>query len=138
MTRAPTLFRAGRLTQLTRDDTWVQDQVEARRLTAEQARHHPFGHLLTQCLGLDEEPIPQVLSGTAEPGDTYLLCTDGLVGMISDGELAAILSEQLDVGPSADEAEDDLKPVRALVQAANGVGGRDNITAALVRIGQLG
>lgn len=121
-------FRGGELVQLTRDDTWVQERIEAQQLTPEEGRHHPFGHLLTQCLGLDEPPVPHILDGDVEPGDAYLLCTDGLVGMLDDEQLTAILADHLARNGSAgDEA-----PVRALLDAANEAGGHDNITAALV------
>ena len=125
------LFRDGGLTQLTRDDTWVQERIEADQLTPEQARQHPFGHLLTQCLGLEEPPVPHILDGSIQAGDAYLLCTDGLVGMLDDYELERILSEQLSAnGP----ASDDPAPVQALLDAGNEAGGHDNITAAIIRI----
>ena len=125
------LFRGGELTQLTRDDTWVQERVDADQLTPEQARNHPFGHLLTQCLGLEEPPIPHIIDGSVAAGDTYLLCTDGLVGMLADGELRRILNDQLAGNGVSDPAD---APVRALLDAANAAGGYDNITAALVRV----
>lgn len=123
------LFRDGRLTQLTRDDTWVQERVEASQLTPAQARRHPFGHLLTQCLGLDDPPIPHIRGGEIEEGDAYLLCTDGLVGMLEDEEMERILAGHLG---SNGEPHDEEAPVRALLEAANEAGGHDNITAALV------
>ena len=49
-------LRDGELLQLTRDDTWVQERVDAEEFTPEQAKGHPFGHILTQCVGLEEEP----------------------------------------------------------------------------------
>lgn len=126
------LFRGGKLSQLTRDDTWVQERVDAAQLTPEQARNHPFGHLLTQCLGLEEPPVPHITDGAVAAGDTYLLCTDGLVGMLDDGELERILREQTHGNGVGDAAE---APVRALLDAANAAGGYDNITAAIVRVG---
>jgi PPM family protein phosphatase len=127
------LYRCGKLTQLTRDDTWVQDQVDNERITIEAARKHPYSHLLTQCLGLEEPPIPQILDGRVEVGDTYLLCSDGLVGMLEDFEVERILEKELsangDAGPDAPSSA-----VKALVDAANSGGGYDNITAALIRI----
>lgn len=125
------LFREGKLEQLTRDDTWVQDRVEAEQLTPEQARRHPFGHLLTQCLGLEAPPTPHILEGSIRAGDTYLLCTDGLVGMLEDDELERILSEQFSSNGTRSE---DPAPVQALLDAANEAGGHDNITVAIVRI----
>jgi len=124
------LFRNGRLVQLTRDDTWVQERLDAEQLTPEQARNHPFAHLLTQCLGLPDPPVPHILDGQVEADDVYLLCTDGLVGMLADEELASILSEYV-AGNGSASAEVSL---RALLDAANQAGGYDNITAALVRI----
>lgn len=126
------LYRDGKLTQLTRDDTWVQERLDADQLTPEQARNHPFGHLLTQCVGLEEPPIPHITDGPVAEGDTYLLCTDGLVGMLDDGDLERILSEQARGNGFAGGAE---AGVQALLDAANAAGGYDNITAAIVRIG---
>jgi PPM family protein phosphatase len=125
-------FRGGRLTQLTRDDTWVQERVEAQMLTVEQARRHPFAHLLTQCLGLDEAPAPHILQGSVEVGDAYLLCTDGLVGMVEDEQLEQILVRELGENGRGEAGEGALQ---ALLDAANEAGGYDNITAVLLTIG---
>jgi PPM family protein phosphatase len=128
------LFREGRLSRLTRDDTWVQERVDANVLSAEQARRHPFAHLLTQCLGLEETPTPHIVHGSVEVGDVYLLCTDGLVGMVEDAELEAILVREL--GSNGGPVHDDGTPaLQALLDAANEAGGYDNITAVLMRIG---
>jgi protein phosphatase len=126
------LFRDGKLTQLTRDDTWVQERVDAQILTAEQARRHPFAHLLTQCLGLEDTPTPHILHGSVQIGDAYLLCTDGLVGMVEDGDLEDILARELGKNGAA-EGEPALQ---ALLDAANAAGGHDNITAVLMSIGE--
>ena len=125
-------FRGGKLTQLTRDDTWVQERVDAQMLTEEQARRHPFAHLLTQCRGLDETPTPHILQGSVQVGDAFLLCTDGLVGMVEDEELEQILLRELGEngdGPAGEPA------LQALLDAANAAGGHDNITAVLLTIG---
>lgn len=108
--------------QLTRDDTWVQQQIDNDIMNPEQARRSAYAHLLTQCIGLEDIPTPQVLMGVGEPGDRYLLCTDGLVGMLSDDEIRDALKE--DAEPDAVLAK--------LVDAANEAGGHDNITAALL------
>jgi protein phosphatase len=123
-------YRAGELTRLTKDDTWVQERIDARQLTPEQARRHPFAHLLTQCLGLEDAPKPRVTQGSVEPGDVYLLCTDGLVGMIEEARLAEILGEKF--RPSSKTSGEET--LRALIDAANNAGGFDNITAVLVTI----
>ncbi len=126
--------RDGRLEQLTRDDTWVQQQIDRGTMLPSAARLSPYAHLLTQCLGLEDAPEPQVMSGRGNPGDIYLLCTDGLVGMLDDDAMSALLSEHLskDGGPAG---ESDEAAIEALLAAANDAGGHDNITAALVRIG---
>ena len=127
-------FRAGELTRLTRDDTWVQERIDAKQLTLEQARRHPFAHLLTQCLGLEDTPMPRITEGTVQVGDAYLLCSDGLVGMIDDTQLAEILSEKL--GRNCAGA---IEPtLEALIRAANTAGGYDNITAVLITISAAG
>ena len=127
-------FRDGKLTQLTRDDTWVQERVEANVLTLEQARRHPFSHLLTQCLGLEDAPTPHIVHGSVEIGDAYLLCTDGLVGMVDDPELEQILAHELGKNGASAPGEAAL---RALLDAANEAGGYDNITAVLLTIGKV-
>ena len=125
-------LRAGKLVQLTRDDTWVQERVDANELTPEQARDHPYGHILTQCVGLEEPPAPHVHDGTAEAGDVYLLCSDGLVGMLEDEDIVLILREQLGGAPHPEVLE---LAAQALVAAANEAGGYDNVTVALVLVG---
>lgn len=125
-------LRKGALDVLTRDDTWVQTQVDAARLTPEQARRHPFGHVLTQCVGLEEEPYAHVLTGAAAAGDAYLLCSDGLVGMMEDADIADTLIATLggagDAGSRAEAAG------RALVDEANERGGYDNVTVVIVLV----
>jgi PPM family protein phosphatase len=125
-------FRDGKLEQLTRDDTWVQERVEKGDIAPEAVRKHPFGHLLTQCLGLADPPTPQIIHGRVEVGDLYLLCSDGLVGMLEDGEIESILS----ASGSEEGATETGSRVQRLIDAANAEGGHDNITAALVRIDQ--
>jgi protein phosphatase len=129
------LYRNGVLTQLTRDDTWVQERVEAKQITEEQARRHPFAHLLTQCLGLEDTPVPHITHGSVEVGDLYLLCTDGLVGMLEDPVLEEIIGRELGANGASADAAQRQPVVQALVDAANQAGGYDNITAVLLAIG---
>jgi protein phosphatase len=123
-------FRGGELTRLTKDDTWVQERIDARQLTHEQARRHPFAHLLTQCLGLEDAPKARITHGSVEPGDVYLLCSDGLVGMIPEAEIVRILEDGLHTPSPAARAS----TLAAMIDAANEAGGYDNITAVLVTI----
>jgi len=123
-------LRDGELVLLTRDDTWVQQRVDEEQLTPEQARDHPFGHMLTQCVGLPDQPDPHIHTGIAEEGDVYLLCTDGLTGMLQDSDVAASLT-----GSPGDEPAGRTS-LQTLVDLANSKGGHDNITAALVLVGE--
>lgn len=117
-------LRDGRLEQLTRDQTWVQEQVEAGTITSDNARTHPFSSILTGALGIDDDELDiEVLEPECEPGDTFLLCSDGLIARLDDDQILAVLEEHEDLDAAA----------RALVAAANEAGGPDNITVALIR-----
>ncbi len=118
-------WHRGALEQVTRDQTWVQDQVEAGALSRAQARVHPFSAMLTCALGIgDAELDVQVVRSDCEPGDVFLLCSDGLTAAVDDDDLRSTLAEHDDLGQAA----------AALVRRANEAGGPDNITVALVRI----
>lgn len=118
--------------QITRDDTWIQQQIEQNpEIDPARARQSPYAHLLTQCLGLEERPTPQILDGTAGPGTSFLLCSDGLVGMLEDDVMLEILNGSLARNGAGPEAT-----IRGLLDAANQAGGHDNITAALIRFGK--
>ncbi|MDX1675815.1 MAG: protein phosphatase 2C domain-containing protein [Longimicrobiales bacterium] len=119
-------WRGDELEQLTRDQTWVQQQVEAGTLTEERARDHPFASILTGALGVEDQDLEiEMLEPDCRAGDTFLLCSDGLIARLTDAELLSVLQ---------DHAGDLDAAARALVDAANEAGGPDNITVALVRI----
>jgi len=116
------LFRRGRLAQITRDHSLVQDLVEAGRISAEDARVHPQSHIVTQAVGIDDVVELETTEVAREPGDVFLLCSDGLTGMLNDDEIAGVLRVN-DLPSAAD----------ALLQAALDRGGHDNVTLVLVR-----
>ena len=122
-------LRDGELTQLTTDDTWVQERLDANHLTAEQASGHPLGHMITQCLGLENRPDPHVSEGNLIAGDIYVLCSDGLTGALADENISEILHGTLGPNPNPQDAE---AAVKDIVDAANHAGGHDNITVALL------
>lgn len=126
------LLRNGELQQLTKDDTWVQERVDAGDFTVAQGRKHPFGHLLTQCVGLEDEPEPQIIIGTTRPGDVYLLCTDGVTGPLERPDLERILRDNL-FGEGPRESPEGV--VRILLDEAKERGATDNLTAALILVG---
>lgn len=118
-------WRGDTLEQLTRDQTWVQEQVEAGTLSEERARNHPFSSILTGALGIEGQDIEvQIVEPDCEPGDTFLLCSDGLIARLTDDEVLAVLRAHADDLDAA---------AHALIDAANEAGGPDNITVALVR-----
>ncbi|HUG40261.1 MAG TPA: PP2C family serine/threonine-protein phosphatase [Longimicrobiales bacterium] len=118
-------LREGSFEQLTRDQTWVQEQVEAGALTPAQARRHPFAAVITCALGIEDVRLDiQLLEPPCAAGDLFLLCSDGLTARLEDEDLADLLAGREDLEEAA----------RTLVDAANAAGGPDNITVLLVRI----
>jgi protein phosphatase len=118
------LLREGRLIQLTKDHSYVQEQVDAGALTPEQARYHPYSNVITRCVGAGAEVHPDVYTGKAQAGDTFLIASDGLTGMVDDRRLQQLLGSR---APAQ-------RVVDALIAEANGRGGLDNITAIVVRV----
>jgi serine/threonine protein phosphatase PrpC len=118
------LLRDGALQQLTKDHSYVQEQVDAGFLTPEQARYHPYSNVITRCVGASPEVEPDIYAGEARVGDLYLVASDGLTGMVDDRRLQMLLMSR---------AEPERK-VHALIAEANGRGGLDNITAIVVSI----
>src|SRR3989442_360062 len=76
------LYRDGRLIQLTKDHSYVQEQVDAGYLTPEQARSHPYSNVITRCVGANSDVMPDIYLGTVKPTDLFLLASDGLTGML--------------------------------------------------------
>jgi PPM family protein phosphatase len=118
------LLRDGTLTQITKDHSYVQEQVDAGYLTPEQARSHPYSNVITRCVGANGDVAPDVYAGAVKPRDQFLLASDGLTGMLEDPELAKILTSDR----TPQEKVDDL------IDEANRHGGLDNITAIVIRV----
>jgi len=115
------LLRAGRLEQLTRDHTFVAEQVRAGLIPPERAASHPLRSRLTKAVGTAESVTPPIAEHELRAGDLLLLCSDGLHGLATDEEIAAALGPELD------------RSAKALVALANKNGGKDNITVAVYR-----
>jgi PPM family protein phosphatase len=119
------LLRGPDIFQLTRDHSYVNKMVEAGMLTPEEAQNHPQKNVLMMALGASKEiradcpaePVP------LEPGDTLLMCTDGLSGLVSDAEFQEAVN-----GKPLDQACKDL------IELAKSRGGHDNITVQLLRV----
>ena len=117
-------IRNGELEQLTDDHSLVGDLMRSGRLTPEEADAHPQRSVITRALGTDREVDVDTLAIEAEPGDLFLLCSDGLTTMVADDDILGILA----AAPTLDDA------ARALVRAANTEGGEDNVTVVLFRV----
>jgi PPM family protein phosphatase len=116
--------RGGALQQLTKDHSYVQEQVDAGYITPEQARYHPYSNVITRCVGASRDVEPDTYAGDVEPGDVFLVASDGLTGMIDDTRLQQLLCSRTSPGRLVD----------ALINEANGRGGLDNITAVVVQV----
>ncbi len=115
-------LRAGLLTQLTKDHTWVEEQLALGTLTPEMAAGHPYSHVLSRAIGAEEGVRPDIDLTDLEVGDTFLLCSDGLINHVDDEQLATLLENP----PS--------QAAWKLVNAALQDGGKDNCTVLIVRV----
>lgn len=115
-------IRNGGVEQLTEDHSWVQEQIRLGSLSQEEAHRSPYRNVITRCLGPEPAVTPETRRETLQPGDTFLLCSDGLTGPVDDVAIADIVSSR---APAF--------ACRQLIAQANDNGGPDNITAAIVR-----
>jgi protein phosphatase len=116
------LCRHDHLYRLTHDHTLVEEMVERGALSAEEAAHHRWRHVVTNAVGASSPEVKvEVHKVHLEDGDRVLLCSDGLTNMVSEKEISQVL-----------QAEDEPEQAsRRLVAAANESGGRDNITVVV-------
>ena len=113
------------LEQLTRDHSYVQDQLEKGLISEDDAKHSPQKNLITRALGIDAIAEADVHEFRTRPGDVYLLCSDGLSDLVDDETIGRLLAT--DNTPE--------QHVALLIDEANANGGRDNISVILVRVG---
>ena len=118
-------IRGETIRQLTVDQTWVQEMVGRGMLSEEEVKTHPQRNVLTQALGGEAEPklasLPEPL--TLEPDDLYLMCSDGLSGLVSGQEMLDLTVEAADLKQACSR----------LVELAKARGGHDNITVLLFK-----
>ena len=113
------------LEQLTRDHSYVQDQLEKGLISEEDAKNSPQKNLITRALGIDAIAEADVHEFRTRPGDVYLLCSDGLSDLVDDSAIQGILGSERSLEEHA----------KNLIDTANANGGRDNISVILVRVG---
>ncbi|MFQ5529693.1 MAG: Stp1/IreP family PP2C-type Ser/Thr phosphatase [Gemmatimonadota bacterium] len=121
------LLRNDVFRRVTRDHSWVQEQVDRGLIEPEQAMGHPHSNIITRALGTDPTPTPDLYSGTVRDGDAFLLASDGLTDLIDDQRIAELLMS----------AETTEKAAESLIAAANQAGGFDNITVLIVSVEEL-
>ncbi len=120
------LYRDDALTQITTDHTFVQRLVDSGRITPEEARYHPRRSVLMRVLGdMDPDPELDTFIMPTQPGDRWLLCSDGLSGVVDDAHTAKALGLGLAPGRTADN----------LLKQALDAGAPDNVTIVLVDVG---
>ena len=119
-------LRGGTLEQITQDHSLVEELVRARIITREEARTHPRRNIITRALGTQGDNAPDLLAADAQPGDLWLLCTDGLSGMLTDETIEAEMRRNVPLDAMAD----------SLLSQALEAGGRDNVTLILCREGE--
>jgi serine/threonine protein phosphatase PrpC len=117
-------LRDGRLEQITKDHSLVAELERTGQISSEAAEHHPQRSIITRALGPEPDVEVDTCTVPGRGGDVYLLCSDGLTGMVSDEEVGSVLRQS----SSLEEAAE------ALVRAANQSGGKDNITVVLFRL----
>lgn len=118
-------LREGRLRQVSRDHTWVQQLVDEGRITVEAAARHPWRNVVVRSLdGSDVMPVDlDVLELEVREGDRLLLCSDGLTDLVPDGRIAEVLGREVPASAAA-----------ALAQEALAAGGRDNVTCVVLDV----
>jgi len=117
-------WRSSLLELITEDHTWVARALKMGDITIEEARNHPFRHVLSRCLGRDDLHEVDVQPLDVKSGDRLLLCSDGLTEELADEKIAYYLQESTTIEESA----------RSLIEGAKERGGRDNITVAIVQL----
>lgn len=117
-------LREGRFEQLTRDHSLVEEMRRKGQLTDAQAEDHPQRSIITRALGPEPEVEVDLQTVPAQPGDVFLICSDGLTTMLDDEQIARLLARATSLQSG----------VRSLVDEANRAGGRDNITVVAFRV----
>jgi protein phosphatase len=118
-------WKNGVLRQITKDQSLVAKLVEEGAITEEEAINHPRRNVILHSLGSENEPQIDIYEVGLSPGEILFLCSDGLTRHVSDAEIEKIIAEQ-----------DPDKAAETLINLANERGGEDNISAAVIRIGE--
>ncbi len=119
-------LRSDTLEQITKDHSLLQEQIDAGLITQDQAAVSPIKNLVTRALGVEQAVMLEVNEFSVEPGDLYLMCSDGLSDMVTDEVIARIAGEASGLDQIAGH----------LVTAANDNGGKDNISVLMIAVNE--
>ncbi|MBZ5708267.1 Stp1/IreP family PP2C-type Ser/Thr phosphatase [Nannocystis pusilla] len=117
-------IREGRIQMLTEDHSLLNDYLRMKELSGDEGVHFPQKNVVVRALGLADQVHVDVIADAFKVGDVFLLCSDGLSGMLDDRVMLEIITARDSLDTSCNE----------LIKAANDAGGNDNITAILIRI----
>jgi protein phosphatase len=121
------LCRDGRLKRLTRDHSLIQDQLDQGLITSAEAKRHPLRNVVLRAVGVNDNLGVDLLNGKIEPGDIFLLCSDGLSDMVDEAAIAEVLTSPVTCAEKGEK----------LVELARAAGGYDNITVVLCEVEAL-
>ena len=117
------LIRGDKISRITNDHSWVFEQVQAGMLTEAEAEKHPLRNVITRALGGALQVTPDASEIVMQKGDVYLLCSDGLTGMVPEDDILRVVTQSDGLESACEQ----------LIAVANERGGLDNITAVLVK-----
>ena len=117
------LLRDGKMEQLTEDHSLLNDYIKAKKLTPEEIENFPHKNVIVRALGMKDSVVVDVTRLQPAENDIFLLCSDGLSGMVTDPKMEEILQKQPDIDKAAQN----------MIDAANAAGGNDNVTCILIR-----
>lgn len=123
------LVRGGVARQVTRDHSYVAEQMSRGLMTQREAERSPYQAAITRAVGIDEDVQPDFYTETVEAGDALLLCSDGLMRHVRDEEIGRIV---------ADATITPAEACERLIAAVNARGGTDNVTCVVMRFGVAG
>ncbi len=117
-------LRGAEFVQLTEDHSLINDYIKMKRMTAEEAENWPHKNVVVRALGMKESVQVDIVTEVPKVGDIYILCSDGLTGMVPDAQIAYMLGKERDLDRLCEQ----------LIDAANEEGGIDNISVVVARV----
>ena len=115
--------------QITKDDTVLNRMIEENRISIAEAKNSDKKHILTQCIGVGNSPVPHVYMGNCKKGDVLFLCCDGMYHELSDSEISEIMQKQ-----RMEQGENSMSDLKTMIAQVIAKGERDNITGIFITI----